>query len=264
MKNKDKIIFTSLLILICIVIIIICSNKPGETKKETELTKDKIVENIIEDIYFNPSTTNEDIKKTVGTYLPRNEIFIGKDSILRKKPSSEIIKKYKLEEYEKMQNQYAEKVEKKYMDNTKYKIVESSEDNVLLEIVPWYYFQYTNDLAKIKNTIFDYADYDYTEKDIPHEEFEVNDYKARVIAMHIMDSYLDMYDNNTKERRMVKITYTDDKPGKADYFTLYVVLSGYTAQNGPSEELSANRADEYLNNAKKSGLFNEEKPYEIS
>jgi len=261
-KNIIKVLVGIIVLILFILIILFLL--PQQKKSNNNIDKEKLVTDVIENVFYNSSSTKEDIQRTIGSDIPYSDLFLSKDSYLRDKPSSAIIKSEKLDKYVKLQNKCAENVEKRIKENTSYKITNKTENKISLEVIPWYYSQYTSDVKYLKNKIYTYTNYTFDENDLDTKQYEVIEYKARVIAMNIIDSNLDTYDNTTNETRNLSLTYNGSQPEKFDYFTLYLVLGGSTAEKGPSLDKQDERINMYINNAIDNKIFNKNKPLDIN
>ncbi len=259
MKKKLIIIIPIVVILLAIILIFLLNS----LKEKPNPDKSKVVEDVIQNVFYNDSITISDLKKELQSAMPSEEVFLGKDSVIRKKPSDELIKRNNLKAYESIQNKYYKNVEKKFKENASYKIVASDDKKVSIDVIPWYYSQYASDLSKLTYKLLNYANYEVTEDNYGSKEYEVNEYKARVIAMRIMNRHLDEYDNNTKEVLKCEVEFTGDKPGEFDYYTVYLMLEGITAEKAPSKDEQAERINQYIEDAKQAGIFNENTPYKI-
>ena len=259
MKNKIKNIIPIVAILIVAILLIVLFS---ERKKASPPNKERIVEDVIQNVFYNDSLSSKELSATINSVLPSDEIFIGKDSYITYKPSNEIIEKYKLESYVAMQDEYAPAVRKKFDENTSYKITSTTDTEVFMDVIPWYYSQYTQDLMAIMNKIMEYAKYEIDETNINIEEYTVNEYKARVLGMRILNSHLDEYDNVTGETRKVLLDYGGgSEPEKNDYYTLYLVLGGVTAEKAPSMEKQEERVNNYIQEAINNNILVTNKPY---
>ena len=232
MKKRLVIIIPVIIVSIFVIIFIIRTNH-----HEVEADKEKLVENVINNIYYNDKVTKKELEKNTNAIIMSGDIFYGPDSIVRIKPSVEVIKKYHLEEYEKIQNGYYKPVEEKCKNGTEYTMKEAN-GKVEMKVIPWNYSQYSTDLNIISTKLMEREGYSMEDVDLSSIEFTVNEYKARTIALKILNDHLDDYDNKTKEEVKVEIEFNGNTAKKNNYFTLYTVLSGFTLSNSAMSNLN--------------------------
>ncbi len=258
----------TLLVLAIIIILIGSTIFIINNKDENKLSKKDVVENIINDVFYNDSTTIKKLNGVMNAQIIPEEVFIGPDSYIRNKPSERIIKKYKLEKYEKTQDKYSVEVEDKLKSAAKYRITDYNDSIVSLEIEPWYYYNYSNDLTSLSIELMKLVNFDIENIDFSSEVFIVTEYKARIVSMRILNEYLDEYNNDNNEVREVDIEFDNDKPREFAYYTLYEVLEGatsdysYEKDNEYSEKQSI-RLKGYIEKAKKDNLLDEKSPLKV-
>ena len=124
--------------------------KPNENPPTEDVKKEK---ETIDNNFLSSDTNQEIIKNTTGKVVTHNNIYVGKDSYVSYYPTDDIIKKYNLQEYQKLQKKYAAIVEKRYQSKTTYNIKKSGENQLIYTFKPWYYGAYSSDLQQMTQTL---------------------------------------------------------------------------------------------------------------
>lgn len=250
--NIRKIAIIIIIILILILIGIIIKHTLFGTKKENINSK---MENISQ-LAISGASKEELSKYFNIENLDSNSIMTGPDSYMREKPSDEIIKQYKLSDYIKLQDKLAANVEKKIKDNFTLILGEKTTDanggTVYSGSVKGYYqLEYLLDLKTLQSTLSD----EYKE-----DNDEVTNYKAKVIAMKILDDYLSIYENKKYFGGINLYIYSDDEEKTAtSYISFLNALQGVSYNNEEVDKLESTRdtrLKEYLENAKSKKIIN--------
>lgn len=251
-KSIRKIAIILIIIVILILVGIIVKNTLFEKKKEDINSK---MENISQ-LAIN-GATKEELSKYFNTEkLDGNSIMTGPDSYMREMPSEETIKEYKLSEYIKLQDKLAANVEKKIKDNFTFILGKKTADDnggvVYTGSVKGYYqLEYLLDLKTLQGTLSE----EYKE-----DNDEVTNYKAKVIAMKILDDYLSIYENKKYFGGVNLYIYADDEDKTTtSYLSFLSTLQGVTYNNedvNKLEDTRDTRLKEYLENAKNKKIIN--------
>lgn len=256
----------SICILSSVFMMIINFSKDDNTPKDndesneetTESKHTKEVKENIENIFLNDDTSSDKIEEITGKEVRFDYVVLGSDSYLRSRPTSEVIASEKLDDYVTKQDEYAKKVEKNYRDNTKYVIVEGDDKNLNFQVTPWYFALYSSDLSSLKNKLLEMANVDLSLIDTDYSKYSIYEYKARVKAMIILDSYLNNYKNENENIDFV-FYYENDKPAPDQYLNLYYNLIGstskYMTNNEEQLKVQVTRVNDYLNQAIENGLI---------
>ena len=198
-----------------------------------------------------------------------NEVtFIGKDSALRYRPDQNIIKAYGLQKYIEEQDKYSEKVEDIAIKNISYKIIKVNKNSINYKIKPWYMYKYSYDLNILKELIMQDAKFKTTEKNVFKEDYEVNEYKARVVALKILDKHLEEYDNNNEVLEL-KFIFNGKRAAENELLSLYYTMEGVTSKTSPNKMTKEERKKEiekmknYLKESYSNGDYNSKNPYKI-
>jgi len=268
---KKKIILISIILIIIAIIMILLSIGLNKEKPENnrKVSKKNYVNNVINDEFYNKDETIKELETTIGSSMIKDEIFIGKDSAIRHKPSNDLIKQYKLNDYIVIQEKLATKVEKRIIDNVEYKAVTQSENYIDYEIKPWYFYNYSYDLSILTELIMNDAGFVVTEKNVFKEDYTINEFKARVKALIILDNSLTDYDNVDNEIIYFTFHFRNNKASDNQFLSLYYNLEGATSKKSPNRmnEKQQNEEKEkmikYLKDAETNGLYNKKNPYKI-
>lgn len=229
MKSIKRIAIIILLVAIIMIIVGISfyfSNKRSKIKETIEE---------VNQIVLSSASKEELLKKVNSEKINSFIIMTGPDSYIAEKPSKDLIEKYNLSNYEKVQTQLVERVEKKIKDNFKTIMSdETFEDNnatVYRGLLKTYYqIYYLHDLQDLQQKII-------AEKLITEEDNEILEYKAKIIAMKVIDNYLDIYDNK-KEYCSFTVYIYDDEKKTADSFASYLnMLQGSNYDNDTTKKL---------------------------
>ena len=271
MKDSIKKILL-FIILIIIVLIIILSFVFINKKKETpKVSKEKYIDNIVNDVFFEKNVTIDELNDATDTKLIKNDIFIGKDSELRYRPSEKLIKKYKLKDYIPIQDKLAGEVEKRALNNIEYKVIDKNEDDnyIEYEIKPWYAYKYLRNVEYLKEMIMEDAGFVSDVNTVFTEEYEINNFKSRVIALRVLSNHLSDYDNINNEKLRFSFYFNGNKAKEFEFYSLYYNLQGATSKESPDrmsfEQIDQEKArmKKYLEEAITNGLYDKSNPYKV-
>ena len=246
--KKKHIIMLLILILIIITIIFIHLIPNNKTTKKT-YTKKEIVEKISEG--FGNGINKKELEKLLNQKITDKTIMLGKDSYLLKMPSDKLIKKYNLTEYVKENKKYYKNIEKRIKDNYSWKfddITEENQNTYFVAIKTYQYGVYLSDLEEMIGLLT--ANYSFSNA----EQQEINNYKAKVIAMKLLNNHLNDYINENAGKT-VAIFFTDinNDETKTSLLQYIIDLLGYT--DGTNERINnmeinrTTRMQEYINDA---------------
>ncbi len=264
MKKKALLIII-LIVVGTIAIGLSLSFLPNNNQEKDNLSHKETVINTIEKEFYSSKNTVKDLEEITKKPMISQDVFMGKGSALRLKPDNKVMTRYDLSKYESVINKYAPIVEKRFLKNTKYTVKENESGNLEFKIKPWYFYNYSSDLSYLTDKILDEANFDMNK--IYTDEFFSSEYKARSIAIKIMNDHLDNYDNKD-ETVDFTFFYENGKPTDIEYFSLYLNLCGATTKNSAMKETSftaeqETRVTKYLKEAEKKGLINMKKPLSL-
>ena len=248
------------IMIISLVIVLIVNNKP--------FNKEKYVDKIVTNVFLNKDISIEKLESTLQQPMINEVTFIGKDSALRYRPDQSVIKAYGLQKYIEEQNKYSEKVENIAIENISYKIVKINKNSINYKIKPWYMYKYSYDLNILKELIMEDAKFKITEKNVFKEEYEVNEFKARVVALKILDKHLEDYDNNNEVLEL-KFIFNGKRAAENELLSLYYTMEGVTSKTSPNKMTKEERKKEkekmknYLKESQSNGDYNSKNPYKI-
>lgn len=275
MKKNNTINIVSIILIILgitmiTVALVLSHNTKNTNNKNDNDNKNNTIEEVtkktIDNTYISKDTDKTKIEKETGQQLSYHDIYVGKDSFVSYKPSSEIIKKYNLQNYEKLQSKYAPIVEKRFIDGTSYKVEKVDKKTVKYIFKPWYYEAYSSDLELMIDTLIDQTK-EITKDDIMQatEKYIVYEYKARVKSIYLLNKYLSNYDNQDEEFEFI-INLKEETITEDDQYSIYMNLSGNrsTKMIGDKDESAVKkRVDSYLNEFTKSKIIDSKDPLSI-
>ena len=186
-------------------------------------------------------------------------IITGKDSFIREKPNSEEIETHRLEEYVKIQDELATNVEKKIISNLEYKVgdIADIEEDVLIyhvKLKTYYEIEYQLDLIELRDKLLE----EYRNKNENINE-EIAEYKAKVLAMKLLNDKLKNYENSN-EYCVANIYYYKDSYKTSKSLVSYLnALQGSNYNNDVIDTLTLTREDrinDYIKDAKTYGVIN--------
>ena len=250
MKQKNSLVVVLIFIviiafcfLICGVILYIRTNNNNKIEK---------VDNIITNKFFNKNTLNIDFVKSTGRAMLLYNVVYGDESSLRHKPDSEIYDSYKLDRYAPDIDKYSSIVEKNFSDKLVYTASANIYGNIDYKIKPWYFYSYSNDLNDFIEKILEYINFDVS--NMSNNEYNAYEYRARAIALKIMNDHLSNYDNKN-EIINYELKFDNNNPNKNSLYDLYLNLIGSTSKYLSNESNQNKRISVYLNEALNEGLI---------
>ena len=257
--KKSKIITILVILIIAIVVGVSfkLSNDKGNKIKDNNTPTLSDATNFINTNFISQKTERKQIESITGMKISYNKVYVGKDSFVSYKPTSTFIKKYNLEEYEKLQAKYAPKVEEKILSQTTYSY--KREDNfVTFTFKPWYYGAYSSDLQYMIESFLN-ATGEITKEDFSKatEKYNLNEYKARVKSIYILNQYLDDYDNQD-ETFDFTLELNQDKISNADLYSIFMNLGGYSSKKVTGyfdQNAVESRVSKYFAEARKEGIM---------
>ena len=220
MKSKMRliieiIIIVSILALSSIIVLNVISfdNKGKEEQKTKEL-----IENLNK-LLINGGS-KEDIKELTGLDdIDETSLMTGKDCYMRTRPDDKTIKDNNLDNYVILQDELATNVEKKIQSNFEYSISNVKEESdytqysVLLK--SYYQIAYLLDLEELQKQLLVKSTL---------EDNDINNYKAKVIALKILDKKLDDYVNEDENCMANLYRYKNDKERNNSSLLSYINL----------------------------------------
>ena len=256
MKKRIKYILIVLIIIILLLIVICISTR----KHPQNVEIDKEVSDVVE-VITNEEITYEEFVKLIGKKVPNVNIAVGPNSYLRNKPNKDVIKKYKLEEYVKLQDELASKVEKKYIEHLKVESVQEDvrEDHACyyLRVTSFFYALYLNDFINLTNAQLDVDVSDI----VGHPKQQAEYLKKEVMTLKILDNHLDYYDNDNNDVFITRICYKNQKiENSSMMLSLVLALQGngypnVDFSNKKNQQLSQERLQQYLKEVETTTLF---------
>ena len=220
-NKKIKIILIIVLVVLVISLGIILylnyrSGNDGIGTDYSELTDE------VTKLYVNGGTKEELEKKTGFDNIESLNIITGPDSYTRVTPSKRVTDKNNLDDYVSKAAELSKKLEKEIKDNLDYSILASNTTgNVktyMVTLKSYFYYIYMFDLNNLQEIIL-------TNSGL--EDNEVNEYKAKVKAMEILDKHLDNYQNESDETTAI-VTYTlnDSEATSQSLYDYLLILEG--------------------------------------
>lgn len=198
-----------IIIVVSLVLVTICLGfsfffyfNPSEIKIESEKAAEGYI-NKVNSLMFG-SADKEKLKKILKFDINSDFVMFGIDSYQREKPSSEIIKKYKLEEYEKLGDKLSDNLEKKMKNNFESEITKVSLKKkyyiVNVTYKSFYYYAYLCDLKSMETELLAVTGIISGDGvNNVDDAYLANQYKAKVKAMQILDKHLDSYVNKDEK-----------------------------------------------------------------
>ncbi len=217
---KKKIITVSIIIILTITFFLIIYN---HNKQETKKVKTKDIVVTVSNGYIN-GMSKKTLEKKLNHKLSEKSIITGKDSYLNQKPSEKLIEKYNLSNYAKEQENYINSLEAKIKENYSFSFQGTSKEyqkNYIVKVKTYYYAAYLSDLSEIMKQLL--ANYDINSE----EQENIYNYKAKVIAMRILNNHLNDY-NNENETKEVVIDFDNPYNSLSQYL---LDLAGYNYTN---------------------------------
>lgn len=251
MKQKIAIV---LIIFFVVLIVVLVAFYPTE-KSEKQLTNKEIIEQI-SDGYISGISRNE-LKQLMNQDIDEKTMMTGKDAYLLSTPKEEIVEQYKLENYIKRNEQYYKNLESQIKNNYEWKFNGSAENNqteYVVSIKTYNYGIYLQDLEQLQNLLLN-------DNQTTGNEKIANEYKAKVVAMQLLNTHLNEYVNNSEEKTIL-ITFTNlnNDETKNSLMQYLVDLAGYnyhTIENINIMVQNRNeRLQKYIDDAINTGILN--------
>ena len=236
-ENKNKInkiliiilvVTAAILLITSLILIIVKSSKSSAVEKKL---------NKINQLVINGSSKESLSKYMNVDKIDGNYLMTGPDCYMREKPNDQAIKDNKLDTYVKQQNKYASNVEKKIKENFQFIMNDNTfKDNgakVYTGVVRGYYqLEYMLDLKEIQKQLIEKLNV---------EDEEINQYKAKVIGMKILNNYLSIYENKDNYSGINIYVYEDKDMTDSSIASYLNMLQGVNYSNKEVVELEETR-----------------------
>lgn len=256
MKKKTKIIIISLIVLIIIItaiLVIVFWPK----NQEKSYTKKEIIEEISKG--FVNGISKGELEELMNQKVLDITMMMGEDAYLLQTPSKELIDKYKLDTYVKENKRYFASLERKIRENYSWKFdgeTKANQDTYLVTVKTYQYGVYLADLEVMESLLTQNYSFENA------EDQEINNYKAKIIAMKLLNSHLDDYISDS-EPKTTAIFFKDiDSEETKNSLAQYIMnLSGYA--NGQDERINdmeinrTQRMQEYIDAAINDGTLDQ-------
>lgn len=242
-------------------------NDNNQTKEYTSNEYENKVLNLNDKILS--GITKEEIREMTGVNFDSRFILIGSDSYLRQS----IKTKSDISEYEESMNLYAGFVEEAIKNNFESNVEEtitSVEGDVVVRILfkTYYYNLYLYDLDLIMSKILNSAGYD-NKKPEDEKKYNLDEFKAKVKAMEILNDHLNEYQNNYEYFNTEIIFKNGNLSSRNSYIESYLlVIDGSLSKNidfGNKDYLKQreNLVETYISSAISSGTYDENNPLKL-
>ena len=265
-KIKHLNLFLPIIIISILLVIMILVLVTTMIPKMIPFDKKTYVNNIVKNVFYNQNVSLEKLEQTLKQPMINEVIFIGKDSALRYKPNERTIKKYGLQKYEEAQDNYSKKVESIAKEKIDYRKISETKNSLQYTIKPWYIYKYSYDLNILKELIMKDAGFDFTKENMFTDEYTINEYKARVVALKILNNHLNDYDNVDNELIEFKLMFNGEEARDSELLSLYYNMEGVTSKTSPNKmsekeiQKEISKMKKYLKNDKS---YNKKNPYKI-
>ncbi|MBR6948854.1 MAG: hypothetical protein IKH54_01545 [Bacilli bacterium] len=258
MKNKKKIIIIGIAIVLLIVgiVLVIINNNSNNMKKTLEK---------VNNLALKGATKNELSKIFRTEELESDYMLTGPDCYMRLKPTEAKVKEYNLSNYIKEQDKLSKTVEKSIEENffTLINDTTTKENNATVYsgvVRTFYQLEYLQDLKELQKLILT----EYKENNTLNED--IDNYKAKVVAMKILDKKLDNYKNKDEYSGFNIYVYEDDTKTGSSFVSYMNMLQGINYHNddvNKLEETREQRIKDYLEEAKNNNTVNKDSILEI-
>lgn len=249
-------------------------NKPGGSGQiggdiEDIQTEEKTQEELNElvDVLFSSDVSKEKLEKLVGSNIPSEYVYYGKDAYLRNIGSD-----FKdVEAYHKKRNEYAKQLENYIKDNFAFEILEYivSDDGAIVQTSTYrtyYYVSFIKDLQSLTSELYKYSDLDMEELVMrePTSAEQVKMYKLRIKALEIMSNYFENYVNDEETVEYTLIYRKENGKLRNDYYSLLINFAGEMYKNEKISDTNRNvRINSYISEAISSGQLDTSNPYKL-
>ncbi len=259
MKKKKIVIISLIVIVIIITGIVLWLFMNNQNNTETQAyTKKEIIE-LISDGFANGISKNE-LEELIDQEISDKTMMTGEDAYLLQTPEDSLIEKYDLTDYVSSNEEYFERLETKIKENYFWEFDgenEANQDIYFVTLKTYQYGVYLSDLEEMVSLLT--LEYPFENG----EDQEINNYKARVIAMKLLDSHLDDYISSSDSYTIaIFFTDIDDEDTQASLAQYLMDLSGYSnSQDETINNMEINRTQrmqEYIEQAISDGTLNEE------
>lgn len=253
MKKKYKIIIGVIIVILILAIVLMFALWPK--KQEKGYTKKEIIELISKG--FVDGDSKEELEGLMNQQIADKTMMSGDDAYLLKMPSQDNIDKYKLTNYVTNNKTYFDNLMKKVKENYEWKFdgeAKGNQETYFMSIKTYRYGVYLSDLEEMINQLMTRVS--------NSDPKDVNEYKAKVIAMKLLNSHLDEYIYNG-DAKNVAITFTDIKSDetKNSLIQYLLDLAGYSNQTDENINTMIQnrqtRIQEYIDDAINNGTLNE-------
>ena len=250
MKNKIKIIIGIVIVAILIIAILIMIFWPKN--QGNSYNKKEIIEKISNG--FVEGISQEELEKLMNQQIADKTMMTGKDAYLLKKPNNDEIKKYELNEYVKNNETYFNNLVQKIKENFSWEFADKAGkiNYYVINVKTYSYGVYLSDLEEMVNQLISRVS-----NNIPKN---INQYKAKVIAMKVLNNHLGEYIYKGDTRSVIidfkGINQNDTKNSLMQYL---IDLAGYNNQSDENisamEQNRQSRIKTYIDNAINDGTL---------
>jgi len=253
MKNKKKLIIIGFAIIFIVIgVVLVINNNYNKNMKKT-LEK-------VNSLALKGATKNELSKIFKTDDLESDYLLTGPDCYMRLKPSDEKIKENSLSSYVKEQDKLSKTVEKNIEENFYTLISDTTrkENNATVYsgvVRTFYQLEYLQDLKAIQSSIIN----EYKENNEVDEE--IDNYKAKIVAMKILDKKLDTYKNKDEYSGFNIYVYEDDTKTGSSFVSYMNMLQGINYHNeyvNKLEDTREERIKEYIEEAKNNNIISKD------
>ena len=150
-------------------------------------------------------------------------------------------------EYKPVQKHCVDNVNKKILDNLKY-----SFDNNKIKVNTWNYYEYVTDLIYLKVLIEKHANVNTKLMTNDNRQYFEKDYQAKIVALRIMNNYLDDYDS----KKETEVSLDDNN----NYYQIYIAL---IREPNTEMEVPIERVETIYEKAVKDQLIDENDPLKL-
>ena len=236
MKKRIKIITIAIIVILLVAILIIVFLPK---KQERNYTKKEIIEQISNG--FVDGISKGKLEDLINQDIADKTMMTGEDAYLLQTPSEKLIDDYNLNNYINLNKTYFKHLEKAIKQNYSWEFAEDvspNQNSFLMNIKVYSYGIYLSDLEEMEQQLL--ANY----KSKNTEEKQINEYKAKVVAMKLLDSHINDYVYNGEARSI----FVDFKNIKSDetknsLMQYLIDLAGYNNQDENIRIMVQNRQE---------------------